>query len=113
VANNPVLLTLYAIAALVVGLVGFGIESFYPTPQAAQGAAPSLEAPFLPPPPDESPPQKFTTHCGAFCPGGIPGAAEAREQHNRVASVGAVVAAVWILAVCLIPCFSQPVVGEG
>jgi hypothetical protein len=113
--GNPVLRTLYAlaVAVLVAAFVGFGIETFYPTPESPQDTALAGEIP-------PSPSADKNVPSAAEPPPGLPGdaASGAYERqladHDRVASVVAIVVAVLILVVGLIPRISLlPVIGDG
>jgi hypothetical protein len=113
--ENPVLTTLYAlaVAVLVAAFVGFGIEAFYPTPESPQDAtlageiSPSPSADRDVPSATEPPPQ---------LPGdtAIGGYEQELADHDRIASVVAIVAAVLILVAGLIPRIGLlPVIGDG
>lgn len=113
--ENPVLRTLYAlaVAVLVAAFVGFGIETFYPTPESPQDSALAGEV-------SPSPAADRGVPSAAEPPPGLPGdaAVGAYEQklaeHDRVASVVAIVVAVLILVAGLIPRISLlPVIGDG
>ncbi len=120
-AESPVLRTLYALAlaVLVAAFVGLGIETFYPAPQSPEDVALSQEAPPPLPPIDEDTPPG-----GAQTPPGIPGdpglqsPIEAYEQeldnHDRVASVVAILVALLILVAGLLFSFSRlQIINDG
>ncbi len=113
--ENPVLRTLYAlaVAVLVAAFVGFGIETFYPPPASPQDTTLAGEVP-------PSPSADKGVPSATELPPGFPGDAAigAYEQkladHDRVASVVAIVVAVLILVAGLIPFIGRlPVIGDG
>jgi hypothetical protein len=115
--ENPVFETLYALtlAVLVAAFVGFGIEAVYPAPESPEDAALAEQAPptssigengpSTEPPgsPDEA---QFQSQVGAY--------QQELANHDRIASVIAIVVAVAILIAGLITHVSRlPVIGDG
>lgn len=116
--ENPMLKTLYALAlaVLVAAFVGFGIEAVYPAPESPEDAALAEQAPPTPsidengPSSTESPGSpdeaQFQSQVGAY--------QQELANHDRIASIIAVVVAVAILIAALITRISRlPVIGDG
>ena len=99
--NNPVLRILYTlvVAALVATIIGFGLETIYPSPEYPK--YPEEELVFAPVEAQEPTPEvreaerRFQREAGAW--------EREFDAHDRVASVGAIGAAVPIVVAGLLP----------
>lgn len=110
--NNSVLRILYtlAVAALVAAFVGFGIETIYPSPEYPE--YPEEEFMFAPAEAQEPTPEmreaerRFQRETEVW--------EREFDAHNRIASVGAIGAAVLILVAGLLPAVGRlPAIGDG